>query len=162
MKRNISIQIKAAFLLIAFSMNTVVGFACSVGIDMGYNSKNHHDEFETKGAVHVHEDGKKHVHPEQKESQSASHHHDEVNNPDNEGNDSDNCCNDQVTKFEQIDKAIPHSSAVNFIFFTAFISSFYNIDNLVASQITKSTKYFVRGHHPPIPDILIAIQRFQI
>ncbi len=162
MKQNISIQLKAAFLLIVFSLNTVIGFACAIGIDMGFNSKHHHDEFETKEAVHIHEDGKKHVHHEQKESHSASHHHDEVNNLDNAGNDSDNCCNDQVTKFEQIDKAIPHSSAVNPIFFTAFISSFYNIDILVASQITKSTKYFVRGHHPPIPDILIAIQRFQI
>ncbi len=161
MKSILTIQLKAAFLIIVFSMNTVIGFACAVGIDMGFNSKHHH-EFETKEAVHIHGDGKKHIHPEQKESRSASHHHDEVNNLDNEGNDSDNCCNDKVTKFEQIDKAIPQSLALNPILFTAFISSFYNIDILVASQVTKSTKYFVRSHHPPIPDILIAIQRFQV
>ncbi len=162
MKGNTSIQLKAALLLIVFSMNTVIGFACAVGLDMDFNSKHHHDELETKEAVHLHEDGKKHVHHELKESYAASHHHDEGNNLDSEDNDSDNCCNHQVTKFEQLDKTIPHALAINPVFFTAFISSFYNIDILAASQVTKSTKYFVRSHHPPIPDILIAIQRFQI
>ncbi|MEO5991649.1 MAG: hypothetical protein ABIP68_08440 [Ferruginibacter sp.] len=162
MKSILSIQLKAAFLLIVFSLNTVIGFACAIGIDMGYNSKGHHDEYETKEAVHVHDNGMEHIHHEQEENHFTSHHHDEVNNLDNVSNESDNCCNDQVTKFEQLDKAIPKSSAVNPIFFTAFLSSFFNIDILVASQATKNTKYFVRGHHPPIPDILIANQRFQI
>ena len=41
MKKNSSIQLKAAFLLIVFALNTVLGFACSMGLDMGYN-KSHH------------------------------------------------------------------------------------------------------------------------
>ena len=162
MNQNVSTKLKVAFLLIVFSMNTVIGFACAVGLDMGFNSKHEHDECESKKAVHPHEEGVKHAHPGQNESHAASNHHEEVNNPDNEDSDNDNCCNKQVTKFEQLDKAIPHSFAINPVSFTAFIFSFYNIDILVASQITKSTKSFVRGHHPPIPDILIAIQRFQI
>lgn len=36
MKSTISIKIKAAFLLVVFALNTVVGFACSLGVDMGF------------------------------------------------------------------------------------------------------------------------------
>ncbi len=156
MKQNISIQIKAALLLIVFSMNTVIGFACAVGIDMGFNSTHHHEDETTEAALHVHADGKKHNH----HNEAGGHQHKADAHKSCDGK--DNCCDDQVTKFSQLDKSVPQSLAVNPIFFTAFISSFYSIDILAASQVTKSTKYFVRGHHPPIPDILIAIQRFQI
>jgi hypothetical protein len=54
-------KIIASFLLTIFSVNTVVGFACSVGIDMGFNSKHHHDEESTEAVVHIHADGKKHI-----------------------------------------------------------------------------------------------------
>ena len=154
MKSILTIQIKAAILLIVFSLNTIVGFACAIGIDMGYNTKDHHDNEVTEAAIHVHSDGEKHDHNEAKNRYDADNH--------KIVDDKDNCCNDTVTKLSQIDKAIAQSSVMNPVFFTAFISSFYNIDILVASQATKNTKYFVRGHHPPIPDILIAIQRFQI
>lgn len=59
MKRNISIQLKAVFLLIVFCMNTITGFACGVGFDMGFNKKHHHDDLKAKQTVHIHEDGKK-------------------------------------------------------------------------------------------------------
>ncbi len=157
MKSILTIQLKAAFLLIVFSFNTVIGFACAIGIDMSYNSKPHHDDDEAmEAAMHVHADGKKHNH----DNEAVNNCHKADAHKSSDGK--DNCCDDQVTKFSQLDKSVPQSLAVNPIFFTAFISSFYNIDILVASQVTKSTKYFVRSHHPPIPDILIAIQRFQI
>ncbi len=150
-------QLKAAFLLIVFSLNTLIGFACAIGIDMGYNSKHHHDDDEaTETAVHVHADGKNHIN----QHEVDNHHHKADAHKSSEGK--DNCCDDQVTKFSQLDKSVPQSLAENPFFYTAFVSSFYNIGILVTSQITKSTKYFVRCHHPPIPDILIAIQRFQI
>ena len=57
MKINISIQLKAAFLLVVFGLNTLVGFACAVGVDMSFNSS-HHDEEAIE--VHVHADGTKH------------------------------------------------------------------------------------------------------
>lgn len=41
MKPPRAIQYKALFLLVTFSMNTVVGFACSMGVDMGFNSHHH-------------------------------------------------------------------------------------------------------------------------
>ena len=163
MNRITSINIKAALLLLVFSLNTIMGFACAIGLDMGYNPKHHQDEAEVEAAsLHVHADGKKHDHHEQKESHDETHPHDAVNNPESEGNDSDNCCKEQVTKIAQLDKAIPHSLSIDPIFFTAYISTFYKIDVLGSSQVTKSTRYFVRSYHPPIPDILLAIQRFQI
>ncbi len=155
MKSILTIQLKAAFLLIVFSLNTVIGFACVIGIDMGFNSHHHEDDEATAAAIHVHAGGKKHIH----DNEADDRHHKAGNHK--SGDDKDNCCHDKVTQFSQLDKAILQSSADNPVFLTAFIS-FYNIDILVASQITKNTKYFVRGHHPPIPDILIAIQRFQI
>ena len=34
-----SIQLKAAFLLLVFAFNTVLAFACSLGLKMGYNNR---------------------------------------------------------------------------------------------------------------------------
>ena len=131
MKIKRTIQIKAAFLMIVFSLNTIIGFSCAVGMDMGFNTKHHHDE-------------------------ATNNHHDSK-----EGK--SNCCNDGVLKFSQMDKSVPGSvSIVNPIFFTSFIFTFYNSDNLFSSLETPSIKYFVRSHHPPIPDIRVAIQSFQI
>ena len=69
MKKNISIQLKAAFLLIVFGLNTMVGFACAIGVDMGFNTTNHHDEEATE--VHQHADGSKHDH----HNQASKHEH---------------------------------------------------------------------------------------
>ena len=149
MIKNKSIQLKAALLLIVFSLNTIIGFACAVGINMGFNS-HHHNEEATEIAVHVHADGKKHEH------HNKGHHH-------KTKDEKDNCCNDKVTKFSQLDKSVPISATdITTIFFTTFISTFFNIDILFSSQQNVSIKYFVRSHHPPIQDIRIAIQSFQI
>lgn len=159
MKRNTPIQLKAAFLLIVFSLNTVIGFACSVGIDMGFNSKHHHEEEATEAVVHVHKDGKQHVHHERKNT----HSHDLAAHQNKSGSDKDNCCNDKVKSFQQLDKTVPTSvNAIHPVFFTAFLASYYNINILPHSDIVKDIKPFVRSYHPPIPDIRIAIQSFQI
>lgn len=154
MSETFSIKVKAAFLLTVFALNTVVGFACAIGVDMGFNSHHHRDDDEaTKVSVHVHADGKKHEHHE-----ANKHHYNEKNN-----SKKDDCCNDKVTKFEQLDKSIPYSlNIVHPIFFTSFLSAFYNVDFLHRSDIIIDNKYFVRSYHPPIPDIRIAIQSFQI
>jgi hypothetical protein len=151
MKRKFSIQLKAAFLLIVFSFNTVIGFACSVGLDMGFNNKNHHDE---DGTI----------------IQKTAHHHDKTHHPGEADNDhhkskdsKDNCCNDLAIKFTQVDKFVPQSlNAINPISLTAFFFPYYCIDVLYISYVSTSIKYFVRSYHPPISDIRIAIHRFQI
>ena len=156
MNKNISIKLKAVFLIIVFSLNTIIGFACAIGIDMGFNTTHHHEEEATEAVVHIHKGGQKHVH----HNEVGKHHDEASNHKAKDGK--DNCCSDKVIKITQFDKSIPQSlSVINPVFFTTFISSFYNIDALFTSRTT-SIRYFVRSHHPPIPDIRIAIQSFQI
>lgn len=143
MKRNKSIQFKALFLLIVFSLNTVIGFACALGLDMGFNS--HHHEESTTGSVRMH------------------HHHESSVQYHGAKNEKDNCCNDEVMQFQKIDKALASSiNIINPVSFISCVSSFYNLDILSHSTQISDIKYFVRSHHPPIPDIRIAIRSFQI
>lgn len=141
MSKFTSIQIKAFILLFVFSLNTLISFACSFGIDMDFNSKRHHNE----GNV-------------------AVAHHDEADNHHKSKDNKDNCCNDNVINFAKVDKSVPQTSysGINSLFFTAFISSFYNVDVLATFKVTINIKYFVRSYHPPISDIRIAIQSFQV
>jgi hypothetical protein len=148
-----------------FSLNTIVGFACSVGVDMGFNSKHHHKEEATGAVVHIHKDGKQHLHHERKNGHShdRSNNHDETVTDHKAGGDKDDCCNNKVRSFEQLDKSVPASqSLVHPVFFTAFLTSYYNINIIPHSGVIKDIKPFVRSYHPPIPDIRIAIQSFQI
>ena len=165
LKKNQSIKLKATFLMAVLALNSVVGFACSVGLDMGFNSKHHHDDEAMEAVVHIHKDGKKHIHQEKKESHDhdKSHQHEEANNNHQSGNAQDGCCNDKVRNFEQLDKSVPNSlSVVHPIFFTAFVAAYFHISVLLYTDIVKDIKQFVRSYHPPIPDIRIAIQSFQI
>lgn len=165
MKNKTSIQIKAAFLLVVFALNTLVGLACSIGIDMKFNSSHHDQDEVAVPVVHIHADGKNHVHKEVtgKHDHGNGHHHDEqaANNKSKDGK--DNCCNDKVVKLDQLDKSLAKTIDCNhFVFFTTFISVFHYTDLLYNFQFTSKVKHFVRNHHPPIPDIRIAIQSFQI
>ncbi len=165
MKKNKSIQLKAAFLLMVFALNTVVGFACAVGVDVGFNSKHHHEDEGAEAVVHIYQNGKQHIHEEKKKTHShdKSHSHDQANNHHKTGGDKGNCCNDKVRTFQQLDKSVPQTvKVIHPVFFTAFVSTYYNIDILPHADIIKDIKQFVRSHHPPIPDIRIAIQSFQI
>ena len=153
MNRSRSIQIKAAFLVLVFSLNTIVGFACALGIDMGFNTTHHQDE-EIAEIVHIHANGKKHIHHEKAH---GDHHQKKSNDGD------DNCCNKHVATFSTLDKSVPQSVSVPHpIFFTALISVFYKVGIFPLSQNIPNIKYFVRSHHPPIPNIRIAIRSFQI
>jgi len=157
-------KIKAVFLLSVFSLNTVVGFACSVGVDMGFNAKHHHDEESTQPVVHIHANGKKHIHYEKKEKHShgKSDNHGQANNHHKSKEGKDNCCNNQVLKFEQLDKSFPYSlHIIHPAFLIAFSEVFYDAA-LTDPGIVKNIKQFVRSYHPPISNIRIAIQSFQI
>ena len=173
MKQKLSIQLKAVFLLTVFSLNIIVGFACFLGIDMGFNTPLHHDE--EKGiSAHSHKNDHKHshnnadnTHHKASEAGNKKHHHQLEVNKDKLKNkkvaDPNDCCNDEVTKLSQTDNVIVQQNVfISPVFFTALISLFYNIDSIIPSQAYINKKYFVRGHHPPINNIRIAIQSFQI
>lgn len=153
MKRNISIQLKATFLLLVFALNTVVGFACAVGLDMDFNST-HHEEAAVEVAVHVHADGKKYEHHDDSQKHQHKKHEDSKK---------DDCCNDGVIKFQNLDKNLVQNVKVPVIAFdyialtaVAFSYNYLKVFSVVSQKILP------RNFHPPPQDIRIAIRSFQI
>lgn len=157
-----------------FSLNTIVGFACAVGMKMGFNTS-HHSETEVPAEVHIHADGKKHVH--EKESLGVTthvhedgmkHQHDGETAKPIPGDDSNlfakgtgGCCTNEVQKFQSFDKNVSVSAGVNVPVFVAILSTFLDTDFLKGIN-DFPTRYKARFYYPPPPDIRIAIQRFQI
>ncbi len=154
MKRIPYIQLKATFLLIVFSLNTLIGFACAAGVGLGFNSPHHHKE---DAVAHNHENTSQHSH-------SHHEHDDTAGAPHSSHENDENCCKDEVMKFATIDKVTPQSLdlSIHPVFFITFLSSFYYLDVSASYTLISKSKYFARTHHPPIPDIRIAIQSFQI
>jgi hypothetical protein len=155
MKLNPTIQFKGAFLMIVFSLNTVIGFSCAVGMDMGFFSKHYQEKEGVETMAQTHTSGKSHHAAKAHQEKTCCNH--------NPNGNKDNCCNNEVLKFSQLDKSVPGTLNIAApVFFTAFISSFYNIDLSVSAVKNANASFFSRSHHPPIPDIRIAIQSFQI
>ena len=159
MKITTSIKIKSAFLMTVFSMNTVLGFACSIGLDMDYNNS-HHSAETSEAAVHVHADGKNHHHGnEPKKShhdEPAANHHDKK-----DASKKDDCCSNEVMQFEQSDKNLAAKTGISMPVFVAILTIFFGIDNFKPVE-SSSPKYIASYFHPPPPDIRVAIQSFQI
>jgi len=179
MRNNKFIKIKAAFLLTVFALNTVVAFACSLGLNMGYNEKHHEQKRDEKTAsthshshapgtklnhhkipaTHTHEGRAKHTHSgtgtHSHDDATASHH--EKSNPDQ-----DDCCTGNAVKFQTEDKKLQQSQniATKAPVFVAFLSAFLGLD-LAPERTTAGTKFLVPQFYPP-PDIRIAIQSFLI
>lgn len=156
MKINTSIQLKALFLFTVFALNTVVGFACAMGVDIGFNKSHYHEDKRATVApsAHTHADGKKHDH----HNKSTAHHHENK-----ETNGKGGCCNDAVVKFQNVDKALLQNvkASLDAPVFVTIISTFFGIDLLKIAK-TYPEKFNSRLFYPPPPDIRIAIQSFQI
>ena len=143
MKINSSLRTKSLLLVILFFLNTMVGFACSIGWDTVFKER----VFQTKLIL--------------SESQhyaleEVADHHDE----DSE----DHCCKDEVEKFEKTDKLVSQSSNAGLspVISSAFLSEYYYHDTLYPIIILPINRYQLLKHHPPIPDIRIARQSFQL
>ncbi len=154
MNGKITIQLKAALLLIVFLINTVIGFACAMGVDMGFNAKHHHNEEAIESAIHVHADGKKHQHHDE----GPKHHHGSKEDSEKGG-----CCNDEVIKFQNLEKNLNqnHKKVIDPHIFATILNTLWGI-NFFNGAKPLPQEYKARVFHPPPPDILIAIQRFQI
>ena len=151
MKRNISIKLKAAFLIIVFGMNTIIGFACAIGLNMAYNV-HHHESEEMEQQDAMHSPSMHHG-----ETSKPGHHH-----PANESSKGD-CCSHSVKDLTLLSKTVPNQiNIVQPVFFTAFVGAYVNADIFSYANVVRNLHLFVRSHHPPIPDIRIAIQSFQI
>jgi len=175
-----SIRLKAAFLLTVFALNTVVAFACSLGLNMGYNEK-HHDNVEKEkvasaqshsypqgtkphqhntAVTHSHERTAKHSHSKtashNRHNAAAAHHHEQSNSKPGD------CCTSTAIKFQAEDKKLQsQNSALKAPVFVAFLSAFLGFKSSPVEAIAASCKYLVPQYYPP-PDIRVAIQSFQI
>ncbi len=177
LKRNLSIQLKALFLLLVFAINTVVGFACGLGVDMGFNAP-HHSKSEEIPKVHVHDNGEKHLHEKKSSTviahahaNGSNHSHKSVSEPPKKNSkdggsnpltkDDGGCCANEVQKFQQIDKNITANTGINFPVFVAILHTYLAIDFSIALK-EFPTKSKIRLYYPPPPNLRIAMQRFQI
>lgn len=154
------IKLKAIILLMVFSLNTVIGFACAVGIDMGFNSKHHGKEKKHQhgndASEHHHTDGTIHHH----EASVLGNHY---INSEIQSEDKNNCCNDNVIKFEQLDKSIANAVTVNFSN-PSLVAVIHVLHLNYLPSISKITngKSIDRWCSLPPPDIRVSIQSFQI
>lgn len=159
MSRQQKNKIRAFLLLMVFSLNTVVGFACSIGVDMGYNTK-HHEHQELKphshGKPHAHDAAHQHKHKHSHGASGAK-----VNTLKN----ADDCCANDVTSFIKLDKSVVSNNLLlqTPIFLLAFTSSYFsaNVSN-VENSIRGKFPYLRRWRSSNDTDIRIAIQSFQI
>ena len=151
MKRNSTIRLKAIFLLAVFALNTLVGFACAVGLDMGFNTKHHHtDEAVSASADDHHHDGK-------------AHHHHEATTKAKEASEDENCCNDSVIKFSQLDKLLAHAvntgieTPVMLVQLHFFYTSYFSPFTTIPEQIQVARPYILGSR-----GIRVSIQSFLI
>ncbi|MCD0488079.1 hypothetical protein LPB86_07550 [Pedobacter sp. MC2016-14] len=146
-----SVPVKVMLLLIVFLLNTVVGFACAIGIDMGFNSA--HLEQESEGHGHHHSQTERYAH--------NSHQH--VQHPKQDAN-KDNCCKDEaakLTKSDKLNNPVVDLSQISLPFMLLVGNVYPQIAELrLPSNV--SNAYFSRHCRSPIRDVRIAIQSFQI
>lgn len=166
MKSNRTIKIKALILLATFSLNTVVGFACSLGVDMGFNSRHHsHEEGEKHehGNGHQHDGHKGHSH---QHSQASHHHSDTVNNTASFSSpNEENCCSDFVVGFQNTDKQIAEKSSIpqkstNTLLYLVFAPP--SVELLNAKGFANHFRIPPREIDYSPPDIRVFIQSFLI
>lgn len=157
MKIDSSIQLKAAFLTLVFLLNTIVGFACVVGTGMGFNREHHKEQKTVYSGGHTHKSNKPHEHAEHELDKGSADH------PVSKSS-KDNCCKEEVAKLTKADKLIQPGFDYSLLSLSFFIlpSTVYRIGNLGTFPINVPKARFVRQCHPPIPDVRIAIQSFQI
>ena len=174
MTPNLSIKLKALFLLIVFAANTAVGVACAFSMDMVFNTSHHNKTKEIAG-VHNDDDGKKPVHEKELSAITTHAHQDGSNHQHNNepakqvpadgsnllSKDNGGCCTDEVQAFQNLDKNVTVNTGINIPVFVAILGDYFDIDFSTAVK-DFSVNYKARFFYPPPPDIRIAIQRFQI
>jgi hypothetical protein len=156
MNRHTSIKLKAAFLLTVFALNTMLAFACSMGVKMGYNDQHHHEAATVKTTAHSH-NHRPDTTSQHGEHASPSHHHDKGEPA------KDDCCTENALKFQAEDKNFQQSqnTALKAPVFVAFLSLYLGVE-LAPVDIQAGSRYIIPQYYPPPPDIRLAIQSFLI
>lgn len=153
MSRQKKHMISALLLLMVFSLNTLAGFACSLGVDMGYNTRHHKHNTQIQQQSLLHAPGHGHLHNKYFSSHPTF------------SSTNDDCCANQVNDFARLEKSLPNTSFLVKPLFLADVSSPKFLMELKEDlQKALDSKFqFVRRscslHHT---DIRISIQSFQI
>ena len=167
MKPSTAIKYKALFLLVTFSLNSVVGFACSLGFDMGFNSRHHshasgkHHEDSDEDNHHEHDGNNSHSH--QHEAKGNHHSDSDTNTVSFKSKDEENCCKDFVVGFNSLDKLIvkQYSAQQKITDLSPFIIVFF-----AEANNTKGVVLHLRIPPREVnfspPDIRVFIQSFLI
>ncbi len=143
-------KIRAIVLLMVFSLNTVAGFACSVGVDMGYNTNHHKRIKPDHGKIH-HDHANSHLHKRFSGNNLKAI--------------TDDCCSGQVNSFQKLDKSLSYNNlllqaAVSILNTPA---AFFFLTTIEYRLAGNSRFGFVRRSCSfDDTDIRIAIQSFQI
>ena len=152
MKPNRTIQLKAIFLLLVFSLNTLIGFACAVGLNMDFNKKHHHhDPVALANVSHHHNE------------EGTLHHHHGEDLAKKQATKDGNCCNENVTQLSQSDKLLAHTIDAGIETPVALVAlHFLYSSNL--SSFTQDTKKVpvARPYVLNSRGIRVSIQSFQI
>ncbi len=149
-------RINAFILILVFSLNTIAGFACSVGIEMGYDSK-HHKHNEAKEITnHQHDSGQNH--------QQGDCFQNPIKYGSNLKEAENDCCSNQVTHFALLDKSIPFNNYnLNAPIHGFFANNCFFVFNYHGKFLTEPRfLLFRRSCSTYHTDIRIAIQSFQI
>jgi hypothetical protein len=146
-------HIKALFLLVVFSLNTLVSFACSLG---GFFHSFHHSAsssaVEGQHGHHPHKEGHQH-------HGNASHYDSKPSEkPD------DDCCSKNLVTIEKVEKAISRTiQAPEATFLASFLTAFSSLFALLPAEESLPSPDSVRWRIPAtIQDLRIVIQSFQI
>ena len=141
-------KIRASILLTVFSLNTVAGFACSVGIDLGYNK--HHHEHQDKVIGHHEEYNGHHDETEGKE----------VSKP------QDDCCSGDVANFTLLDKSsttsVTHQLQTPVVILTFSALYIFSTIKEPVLPVNSDFQFVRRSCFLNDTDLQITIRRFQI
>ena len=156
-------KLKAAFLLLVFALNTVVGFACSVGL-ISYTQQHHkHDATHSHGEGHEHE---KTLHHHDENVDLNNHDHLASDNNHTQSDEENNCCSDNAVKVTTSDKIItsvhqnllPLQVELMATIYAFLLPDYYSTKLLVKPKPPFDRSWDLSDH----TNIRIAIQSFQI
>jgi hypothetical protein len=142
---------KSIFLLVIFLLNTVVGFACAVGME-----RNAH------GESHVHTSSKKNNHEHNLYHKGRHVHKPSPSNGLNLSKE-EACCKALVNNLVIQGKLVPQSTKIQIIL-PFILHQRYNYPVFIPVTILGADKsvYVVQRERPPNEDIRITIKSFQI
>ncbi len=153
MTRSRTIQLKAIFLLVVFALNTLVGFACAIDLNMGFNTKHHHDHPDNTAITAHHHAGSQHIH----------HHPARIVNEIRAAEDG-NCCNNNVVQLSQLDKLLAQTVKIGAEVPATLVQLHFLYQSYLPAFAHNNTHLlqFVRPYVLSSRGIRVSIQSFQI